>query len=254
MSGIVLAAMPRVTRRYDNAAANQSENESIYNGSSDGLGRPAATSTGGGYTPVAANDGALHCVTFKWARACQAYSLQGQSAIHSGGGLYMNRPVLGDLAMPPGTGRYFYEVRVNSASCKLGVCTQGAYPTDKDLEACELGTLPQHDPRNEQRVATIDGQTSRVYVNGKEVKHLWRLFVATCGALFSFVVDTDEGLVQLFVDKKYVGMVFDASAGLKGKTLYPCASLAGLDMHNRSIGTGNLTVSASPAHKFDCLY
>lgn len=267
-----MAAMPRVTRRYDQAAANKPEEKqrmsnsgAATNGMDARNGRcppsttaAANTTIGSGYAPVMAADPTLHAVTFKWVRACPIYTLRGSSVTHSGGAQQMNRPVIGDLAMPPATGRYYYEVRVNTASFKIGLCTQGAYPTDKDLEACELGQqLPaaqQQQQQPKQTVAVLDGETSRVFVNGKEVKQLWRLFIATCGALFSFVVDTDDGVVQLFVDKKYAGVVFDGSADLRGKTLYPCVGIAGLDTHNRSIGTGKQSAVVNEPHKFDCLY
>lgn len=108
--------------------------------------------------------------------------------------------------------------------------------------------------QNSELVAYIDGQTSKVYLNGILIKHLWRLLVPAAGALFSFVVDTDEGVVQLFVDKKYAGLVFDLKANLKGRTLYPCVAIAGCDMHNRNIGQGNFCATISPPHRIDSVY
>lgn len=261
MSGLVLAAMPRVTRRYDNAAGGspqpsveRSSTASVHSASTPITAASAAcaAAAGGGYAPITATDPALRPVTFTWARACGVYSLNGPTAVHAGGAQLMNRPVVGTLAMPPATGKYFYQVRIHSASSRVGVATASAYP-DGELAACELGHLPPS-VGEAPVVAVLDGQTSRVLVNGQSVGHLWRLFVPSCGALFSFVVDTDTGVVQLFVDKKYAGIIFDASAGLMGKTLYPVVSIAGLDMHNRGIGSGNISAVVSPASKFDCLY
>lgn len=41
--------------------------------------------------------------------------------------------------MMPYTGKYYYEIKVNSDNCRIGVCTENAYATLKALEQYELG-------------------------------------------------------------------------------------------------------------------
>lgn len=227
--------------------------------------------SGSSYVP--ATPERVRSVTFTWVLAGSAYILRGAVATHKGGGVLPLRPVIGGLAMMPSTGRYFYEFRVNTDSCLVGVCTSTAYPNDGDLDTYELGTCaagaspvtataesgnPSYPhtigavrAADRPLVAVFNAQTSKSTINGVMHKHLWRQFIAISGANFSFVVDTDEGVVQLFVDKRYAGIVFE---GLRGCTLYPCVGIGGTDMNNRVIGTGIQSATVSPSHPFDCLY
>ncbi|CCW60145.1 unnamed protein product [Phytomonas sp. EM1] len=231
-----------------------------------------------GYIPATPQN--TRAITFNWARACSAYTLCGPVATHHGGGKFPYRPVIGDVCMSPNTGRYWLQLRVNTSDCRIGFCTTSAYPSNRSLEECELGDLPvsrsskkssgsvssqkdestsSHQTKKDSlsdatTVAYVDMQTSNVYVNGEKKKQLWRTFIAGSGALFSFVVDTKTGMIQLFVDKKYIGMAFDASAKLKGKRLVPCVGIGGFDMSNTSMGMGKLSASVSPACPFDALY
>jgi hypothetical protein len=230
------------------------------------------------YVPATA--GTVKSVTFEWVRACPIYTLKGTSVWHKGGGELPYRPVLGSLAMQPSTGKYFFSYRINTDNSRVGFCTSAVYNSPEELRENELGKKVPFDadgsmslveveasrpsylqaigaiPASPSRPweAHIDLQTSKVYVNGREVKHLWRLFVPTCGAVVSFVVDTDAGAVQLFVDGKYEGMMLEESCGLKGKTVYPCIGISGFDMANRSIASGYMGAFVDPAHPFNCIY
>ncbi|RNF06452.1 hypothetical protein TraAM80_03906 [Trypanosoma rangeli] len=151
---------------------------------------------------------------------------------------------------PPGSGKLYYEIRTNTDACKLGLCTKEAFRTLEDLEEVELGK--RWDPFTHGGAPScgecwvFNCQTSMVEVNGEKCKRLWRLFVPVSGARFGFLVDTDEGCAQLFVNDEYQGIVFETSLGLRGKTLHPCVGLEGMDVHNKIIGAGNKGAFVSP--------
>ncbi|ORC85192.1 uncharacterized protein TM35_000371650 [Trypanosoma theileri] len=194
-------------------------------------------------------------VTFQWARAGNTYTLQGNQVLHKGGGVAPYRPVIGDLAISPGRGKLFYEIRTNTDGCKIGLCTEEAFHTEVELQDVELGkkyipSEPSDKLPPNPNCWVFNCQTSTVEVNGEEKKKLWRLFVPVSGARFGFLVNTDEGIVQLYVNDEYQGILFDSSLGLKGKTLFPCIGLAGMDMNNRNIGFGNKSATVSPVKRF----
>lgn len=238
------------------------------------------------YRPFFAQD--LRCVSFKWVRGGSAYTIRGSNLQHKGEGgsgvpgAY-HGPVIGDLLLSPQTGKFYYDIRINCDNFRVGVCSENAFTIEDSLETAELGKVMEEPassnhskgvregdckegnyamverPENldgevQSVVAVFHGQTSKVVVNGLERKQLWRTIIPASGALLSFVVDTDEGVVQLFVDKKYAGLVFDPKCNLKGKSLVPCCSLGGLDESNRSLAKGCFHAIVSPPHKFDCVY
>lgn len=229
---------------------------------------------------VPATPDSVKSVTFEWTRACPVYTIKGASVWHKGGGELPYRPVLGSLALQPASGKYFFSYRINTDNSRVGFCTAAVYTSPEELREREFGktvaALPVRNaslaepegtqpsylqsigavpaPPSKPWEAYIDLQTSKVYVNGSEVKHLWRLFVPTCGAVFAFVVDTDAGVVQLFVDGKYEGIMLEQGCGLKGKIVYPCVGISGFDMSNRSISTGYMGAFVEPSHPFNCLY
>ncbi|KAG5490167.1 hypothetical protein JKF63_00286 [Porcisia hertigi] len=219
-------------------------------------------------------------VSFEWNRACDIYTIEGNSVRHKGGGELPYRPVIGSLAMQPNTGKYFFSYRVNTDNCRIGFCSNSVYATDHELRDLEFGkgvllnkgtreSLQDQDAQQQSFLQTIgavplplgrrweacmDLQTSKVFVNGAETHKFWRLFVPTCGGVASFVVDTNAGAVQMFMDGKYVGMVVDEQSGMKGNTVYPCVGISGCDMANRSIAKGYMGAFVDPPHLFDCLY
>ncbi|CAJ1012773.1 hypothetical protein Q4I28_008086 [Leishmania naiffi] len=219
-------------------------------------------------------------VTFEWCQACPIYTIKGNSAWHNGGGELPYRPVIGDLAMRPNTGKYFFSYRINTDNARVGFCTGCTYASEEELQNVEFGKAVALDaemseslldqgpaqpsflqtigavptPPSKRWEAYMDLQTSKVFVNGVDTHKLWRLFVPVCGGSVSFVVDTDAGAVQMFMDNKYVGMMLGPQSGLKGKTVCPCVGISGLDMANRSIGSGYMGAFVEPAHPFACLY
>ncbi|KAG5464860.1 hypothetical protein LSCM4_00304 [Leishmania orientalis] len=218
-------------------------------------------------------------VTFEWSRACPIYTIEGSSVWHKGRGELPYRPVIGDLAMRPSTGKYFFSYRINTDNSRIGFCTGCVYANDEELREVEFGKAIAPDaemstsldselaqpsflqtigavptPPGKRWEAYIDLQASKVFVKGVETHHFWRLLVPICGGVVSFVVDTDAGAVQMFMNGKYVGMMLDAQSGLKGQTVYPCVGISGYDMANRNIGQGYMGVFVEPAHPFDCLY
>eukprot|EP00796_Vickermania_ingenoplastis_P005221 gene5221-3738_t len=229
------------------------------------------------YRPVMAQD--VRCVSFKWIRYGSAYGVRASTVMHKGIDR-PHRPVIGDLSMQPQTGKYYYEIRINSDNCRVGVCTENAFSSEESLETAEFGRIRPVRGTNSAAssmanlhqsylesigaapssstdvpvTAAFHGQTSKVVVNGEEVKQLWRSVIPASGALYSFVVDTDEGVVQLFINKLYAGLVFDGKCNLKGKTLFPICSIGGLEASNRSLPKGSFGAIVSPPHKFDCLY
>lgn len=218
------------------------------------------------YRPVLAQD--VRCVSFKWARLGSMYNARAASVNHKGGKPHC--PVIGDLAMLPQTGKYYYEIRINSDNCRIGLCTDNALDTEECLETTELGMIAAkgQTPKKQSSylesigavtatdavVAVLHGQTSYVVVNGVVTKQLWRSCIPSSGALFSFVVDTEEGVAQLFINKFYAGLVFDSKCNLKGRALFPCISLGGLYESARSMPNGYASAVVSPPHKFDCYY
>ncbi|RNF22913.1 uncharacterized protein Tco025E_02979 [Trypanosoma conorhini] len=191
-------------------------------------------------------------VTFEWARAGDAYTIHGPKVVHKGGGESPYRPVVGDLTLIPGNGKVFYEITTNTDACKLGLCTKGAFRTVEELEV-ELGkkwdTSTYGEAPSCDECWMFNCQTSTVEVNGEERKRLWRLSVPVSGGNFGFLVDTDEGRVQLFFKDVYQGVVFETSLGLRGKALHPCVGLEGMDMNNRNIGEGNNAAFVTPLCK-----
>ncbi|GET93365.1 hypothetical protein, conserved [Leishmania tarentolae] len=230
------------------------------------------------YVPVTPTS--VKSVSFDWAQACPIYVIKGNSVWHKGGGALPYRPVIGDLAMRPNTGKYFFSYRLNTDSSRVGFCTNCVYVTEEDLREKEFGKAvamdtetseSQADVRptqpsflqtigavpmqsNKRWEAYMDLQTSKVFVNGVEKHEFWRLFVPVSGGVASFVVDTDAGAVQLFMERKYVGMMLDEKSGLKGKIVYPCVGISGYDMANRSIQSGYMGAFVEPIHRFDGLY
>lgn len=251
--------------------------------------RGTGTESGGGngnanniYYPVLAQD--VRTSSFKWARGGSAYTILGANLQHKGDGGSgapgaFHGPAIGDLVMSPHTGKFFYEIRINCDNFRVGVCSENAFTIEDSLETAELGGVgPLSNPGGDNErafssdnyamvespdknndevesvVAVFHGQTSKVVVNGKELKQMWRTVIPAAGILLSFMVDTDFGVVQLFVDKKYAGLLFDPSCNLKDKTLVPCCSLGGLEENNRFLPKGHCCAIVSPPHKFDCLY
>ncbi|KAK7196189.1 hypothetical protein NESM_000554100 [Novymonas esmeraldas] len=229
---------------------------------------------------VPATPECVKSVTFEWSRACSVYTIKGNSVWHKGGGELPYRPVIGDLALRPNTGKYFFSYRINTDNSRVGFCTGRVYANDEELRSLEFGKAVTTDseasaslldqdaaqpsflqtigaiptPLGKRWEAYMDLQTSRVFVNGVETHKFWRLFVPSCGGVASFVVDTDAGAVQMFMDNKYVGMILDERSGLKGKTVYPCVGISGYDMANRSIASGYMGAFVEPAHPFGCFY
>ncbi|CAD2214459.1 hypothetical protein AGDE_11459 [Angomonas deanei] len=221
------------------------------------------------YLPVGKD---VKCHTFHWTRANPIYKLEGTVATHRGGGEKPYTAVIGDLELLPNTGKHYFEYRINTDNCRIGFCTSSAYGTGKELNDREFGTVPPKadstpntptylqtigavaPPEKSSVAAYMEVQTAKAYVNGQFKKQLWRLFVASSGATFGFVVDTNLGVVQLFVDKVYQGLLFDESCNLKGVRLCPCVGIAGMDMHNRNIGECNLNVKVHDVKTFDGVY
>lgn len=161
---------------------------------------------------------------FNWARSSNLYKLDGGAAVYNAGGNLQYRPVVGDLAMAPNTGRYFYEIRVNCDNTRVGIC--GA---NIDLDG-EMGKIAD--------CVSLNLQTGQVEFNGVEVKKLWRLVTPVSGGRFGFVYDSDEGTLQIYLNNEYHGTAVGAEVSFKGKTAFPCVGLAGLEMSNRNIGIG----------------
>ncbi|CBZ26137.1 conserved hypothetical protein [Leishmania mexicana MHOM/GT/2001/U1103] len=229
---------------------------------------------------VPATPTSVTSVTFDWAHACPIYTIKGNSVWHKGGGELPYRPVIGDLAMRPNTGKYLFSYRINTDNSRVGFCTSCVYTNDEDLQNIEFGKAVAMDaerseplldqnlaqpsflqaigavptPPSKPWEAYMDLQTSKVFVNGVEKHSFWRLFVPISGGVASFVVDTNAGAVQMFMNGKYVGMMLDEQSGLKGNTVYPCVGISGCDMANRSIESGCMGAFVEPAHAFECLY
>lgn len=162
---------------------------------------------------------------FEWNRAnTDLYSLEGPKVVFKAGGTDLYRPVLGSLEMKPNTGKYFYEIRTNGENMRIGVATAGA-----DLNG-EMGAIPE--------VYSVNLQTGACQVNGETRKKLWRLVVPVAGGVFGFLFDTDNGTLQLYFNEEFHGTPFNDKFDLKGKTVYPCVGIAGVELHNRDIGVG----------------
>ncbi|KAG5464122.1 hypothetical protein LSCM1_00302 [Leishmania martiniquensis] len=257
--------MPAIVKGFSSPRVSEARHSST--------GSPAPSA----YVP--ATPDSVKSVTFEWVRACPIYTIEGSSVWHKGGGELPYRPVIGDLAMRPGTGKYFFSYRINTDNSRVGFCTACVYVRDEDLRDVEFGkavtpsaeasvSLEQDlaqpsflqtigavpTPLGKPWEAYMDLQTSKVFVKGVETHHLWRLLVPICGGIVSFVVDTDAGAVQMFMNGKYAGMMLETQSGLKGQTVYPCVGISGYDMANRSIGEGYMGAFVEPVHPFDCLY
>ncbi|KAG8348067.1 hypothetical protein TRVL_01117 [Trypanosoma vivax] len=194
-------------------------------------------------------------VTFTWKRAAHVYAVNGAEVIYRGDtGPYL--PVIGDLNMPPDSGKYFYEIRTNCFTCKVGVCAVDTFPEDVELQSVELGGPPTVSGRNSTQpnlhhCLLFNCQSSMVELNGSEVKSLWKLFVPTSGARFGFLVDTNEGIVKLYVNDVYGGIIADPTTGLKGVTLCPCIALVEVALNNAIVEGGRLGAFVSPPRKLD---
>lgn len=170
----------------------------------------------------------INSVTFEWVRAGPAYTLDGPHVYHSGC-LGSYQPAIGGLEMPAGHGKYFYEIQTSDTRCKVGVCTEDAFLSNVNLGDVELRAAQPSSSLNsrlsEANCCLFNCLTCAVEVNGVEVRSLWRLLVPSAGARFGFLVNTNEGAVQLYVNGEYQGLIADTATGFKGKKLRPCIAL-----------------------------
>jgi hypothetical protein len=162
--------------------------------------------------------------SFLWAKASPAYELAGKTASFKAGGQDRHRPVVGDLAMPPNTGKYFYEIYLNCDNSRVGLAFD-----DVNLDA-ELGKDPS--------AIAVNLQTGAVECGGVEKKRLWRLVTPVSGGHFGFVYDSSAGTLQLYLNEEFHGTAVHEAFNVKGRTVYPCVALGGVELHNRDIGVG----------------
>lgn len=163
-------------------------------------------------------------VSFNWSKASPYYEIAGEKVAYKAGGDKQYLPVMGGLEMKPNTGKYFYEIYVNCDNMRIGLCTASA-----NLEG-EMGKIPD--------VYSLNLQTGACEVNGQELKKLWRLVVPVSGGIFGFVYDSDAGTLQLYFNEEFHGTVFNEKFDLKGKSVFPCVGIAGIEANNRNIGVG----------------
>lgn len=161
---------------------------------------------------------------FVWEKASPLYTLDGTTATYNAGGTDEHRPVLGSLVLGPQSGRVFYEFRVNCDNARVGVALPNA-PLDGVMGKCP-------------GIWSVNLQTGAVEHNGKELKRLWRIVTPCAGAVCGFLFDGAEGTLQLFLNDEFHGTAVTANAGLKGATVVPCFSVAGIEANNRDIGFG----------------
>ena len=163
-------------------------------------------------------------ITFRWAKASNLYEISDNKVAYKAGGQLQHRPVVGDLALKPNTGKYFWEVYVNCDNSRVGLAFD-----DADLEG-ELG--------KSAGTISINLQTGAVECGGEEKKRLWRLVTPVSGGFFGFVYDSNNGTLQLYLNEEFHGTAIHEAFNVKGKTVYPCVALAGIELHNRDIGQG----------------
>lgn len=166
----------------------------------------------------------VHAVSFSWARSSALYTIAGSDVTYNAGGTELYRPVVGDLAMRPNTGKYFYEFRVNCDNTRVGICTENVA-----LDG-EMGKIPE--------CWSINLQTGAVEVGGQEVKRLWRLVTPVAGGVCGFVYDSDKGTLQLYFNTDFQGTAVTEALNVRGLTVYPVVGVAGVEANNRNIGFG----------------
>jgi len=173
-------------------------------------------------------------IAFSWEKASDLYTLNGGTATYNAGGTDSNRPVIGSYEMKPNTGRYFWEIRLNCDNSRIGLAT-----TSAEVHS-EMGKTPD--------VVSINLQTGSVEVGGVEKKRLWRLVTPVSGGVFGCCYDSSTGVMQLYLNEEFQGTAINDSCQLKGKTVFPCVGLAGVELHNRDIGVGKkyAAVTAKP--------
>jgi hypothetical protein len=175
----------------------------------------------------------LKLVTYRWKSVnADVYRIDGNVAAFQGNNTQYFRPVVGDLEMPPNTGKYFYQVTSTGDNMKVGLCT-----ADADLSA-EIG--------KGRGTYSCYLHTGGCEMNGQEFKRIWRLLVPVCGGMFGFLYDSDLGTLQLFLNMEFQGTIITEQCGLKGKTVMPCFGVAGIEDNNHSIGTGMKSLTVGP--------
>lgn len=176
----------------------------------------------------------LQAATFQWERAGDLYDINGPQFAYKAGGAAQYRPVVGNLALKPNTGKYFYEFSVNCDNTRVGICTQ-----DVELDG-EMGKIAN--------CWSINLQTGAVEINGTEIKRLWRLVTPVSGGVCGFVFDSSKGTLQLYFNTDFQGTAVTEEFGVKGQVVYPCCGVAGIEANNRNIGVGKkgALVNATP--------
>lgn len=163
-------------------------------------------------------------VSFSWGKSSSAYELTGNTATFKAGGQNRHRIAVADFSMPPNSGKYFYEIYLNCDNSRVGLAFD-----DANVEA-ELG--------KDAGAVSVNLQTGVVECAGVEKKRLWRLVTPVAGGFFGFVYDSNAGTLQIFLNEEFHGTAVHELFEVKGKTVYPCIGLAGVEMHNRDIGVG----------------
>jgi hypothetical protein len=134
------------------------------------------------------------------------------------------RPAVGDVTMPPNTGKYYWELITTGENLRVGVCT-----TNADLRG-EMGRAPG--------LYSLTAQNGACETEGRELKRLWRLLVPVAGGTFGFCWDSDNGTLQAWFNGEFIGTMLHEKFELKGKTVSPCVGIAGIEDNNRNIGIG----------------
>lgn len=170
---------------------------------------------------------AVKPVHFTWKTDVNAdmYAYDGPKGSFKAGGKVYFRPMVGNIEFPPNTGKYYYEMLCNGDNFKIGVVASAG----ADVSG-EMGHAA--------------GTTSCYLQNGvcdkggQELKKCWRLLVPVAGCYLGCVWDSDTGTLQMFQNLEFVGTVVTEAFGLKGVAVRPAVGIAGLEDHNRNIGTG----------------
>ena len=164
--------------------------------------------------------------TFGWKASVNndIYVVDGKKTSFRAKGTRYNRPAVADVVFKPDTGKYYYELIINSDNMRVGLAT----PEADTAAAMGEG----------KGLYSLNMQTGACESQGCEKKKLWRMVTPSCGGRLGFCYDSDRGTLQGWFNGEFIGTMFHEDFALKGQSVSPCVGIAGIEENNRNIGEG----------------
>lgn len=165
-------------------------------------------------------------VSFKWKKDVNpdTYEVDGFKTSFRAKCTDYYRPSIGDIQFRPNTGKYYYEILINSDNVRVGLATPG----------CDTAAIMGEGAG----LYSLNMQTGACEAEKIERKKLWRIVTPCCGGKLGFCWDSDIGTLQGWFNGEFIGTMFHQDFNLKGQIVSPCVGIAGIEDNNRNIGEG----------------